>query len=363
MDWEKISFKADENSPLPKYQQIAREIEAVIRTSRLAPGTKLPGNRLLADCFHTTAVTIGKALDGLAARGLIECRHQSGTYVCDTALPGSRRIAVFRHKITSGDYGFIGPIVDTLYRRFSADGYQMISLVAKPGEYLQFFDEFQLAGCVVLTPEENFFPQIRKLREENIPVVTIGTAGDEYRDFAFGTDHAQAAERAVRYLHSLGHTRIGIVSSEGNIAARQRKAAYASAMWLLGLPVNPGWELDGGDLGRDFERVFSGAELPEALLLTNSEQVIQIYNLCHQHGIKIPDDLSLISFLDSDYVSMLNPPMTVIGQHLEKFTLQAAEQLEKMIRQEKISVPEESFSGGKLIERGSCLSKTIQKTV
>ena len=90
MDWEKISFKADENSPLPKYQQIAREIEAVIRTSRLAPGTKLPGNRLLADCFHTTAVTIGKALDGLAARGLIECRHQSGTYVCDTALPGSR---------------------------------------------------------------------------------------------------------------------------------------------------------------------------------------------------------------------------------------------------------------------------------
>ena len=73
----------DLSSPMNRRQRIAEEIEKLILTNRLLPGTRLPSEMEFARRFKVSRPTISEALQLLAQRGLVERRTGSGTYVGD----------------------------------------------------------------------------------------------------------------------------------------------------------------------------------------------------------------------------------------------------------------------------------------
>lgn len=58
-----------------------------IQKNNLAPGDKLPNEYDLAGAFHVSRGTVREAVQSLSARGVLEVRRGSGTYVLKTALP------------------------------------------------------------------------------------------------------------------------------------------------------------------------------------------------------------------------------------------------------------------------------------
>lgn len=71
--------------PKRLYEQIAEQIEALIRDGSFARGTRLPAERELAEQLGVSRPSIREALIALEAAGLIETRVGDGTYVRDTA--------------------------------------------------------------------------------------------------------------------------------------------------------------------------------------------------------------------------------------------------------------------------------------
>lgn len=67
--------------------RVARELTQRIADGSLAPGSKLPGETVLARRLGVSRPTLREAIRTLAARGLLEVRPRSGTYVAP-ALPG-----------------------------------------------------------------------------------------------------------------------------------------------------------------------------------------------------------------------------------------------------------------------------------
>lgn len=67
--------------PKRLYEQIAEQIEALIRTHNLLPGSKLPGERELVEALGVSRPSIREALIALETAGFIEFRPGSGTYV------------------------------------------------------------------------------------------------------------------------------------------------------------------------------------------------------------------------------------------------------------------------------------------
>jgi DNA-binding FadR family transcriptional regulator len=63
------------------YEQIAEQIEDVIRSQGLAAGDRLPAERELADQFGVSRPSIREAMIALETAGLIEVRTGDGTYV------------------------------------------------------------------------------------------------------------------------------------------------------------------------------------------------------------------------------------------------------------------------------------------
>lgn len=71
---------------LPRYLAIARDIEADIRTGRLADGARLPSERDMARDRRISRTTARLALQQLAKRGLLEAQVGRGTFVRSGAI-------------------------------------------------------------------------------------------------------------------------------------------------------------------------------------------------------------------------------------------------------------------------------------
>jgi GntR family transcriptional repressor for pyruvate dehydrogenase complex len=63
------------------YQRVATAIADAIEQGRWSPGTRIPGERDLAEEYKVSRPTIREAMIALEMRGWIEARHGSGLYV------------------------------------------------------------------------------------------------------------------------------------------------------------------------------------------------------------------------------------------------------------------------------------------
>jgi LacI family transcriptional regulator len=132
-----------------------------------------------------------------------------------------------------------------------------------------------------------------------------------------GPENLHGVERLVRYLHQLGHSRIGFVSiDEYSPWETERYAGYLYAMNKLDLAVDPTAVLN-----------VTGPQLNDAQLadpvVTLTKQGItawvcvsdglakEVYGHLTTAGLKVPDDVSLVGF---DGVRHLPdcPPLTTI---------------------------------------------------
>ncbi|PCJ07416.1 MAG: GntR family transcriptional regulator [Rhodobacteraceae bacterium] len=71
--------------PAPRYAQIGGGLRAQITNGQLAPGTRLPASRALAQDLGVSRSTVVTAYDQLVAEGYLEARQGAGIFVCDIA--------------------------------------------------------------------------------------------------------------------------------------------------------------------------------------------------------------------------------------------------------------------------------------
>jgi len=64
-----------------RYDEIAEELQEMIRTGRFRVGEKIPPERTLAETFKVSRTCIRQALQALTERHLLESRQGDGTYV------------------------------------------------------------------------------------------------------------------------------------------------------------------------------------------------------------------------------------------------------------------------------------------
>jgi GntR family transcriptional repressor for pyruvate dehydrogenase complex len=68
------------------YEDIVRQVKALIADGRLKSGDRLPPERDLAERFRVSRTSVREALRSLQSRGLIEIRAGEGAFVCDVSV-------------------------------------------------------------------------------------------------------------------------------------------------------------------------------------------------------------------------------------------------------------------------------------
>lgn len=130
-------------------------------------------------------------------------------------------------------------------------------------------------------------------------------------------DDDRGAYAATEYLAGLGHTAIGHVAGPQHAdTSRRRRAGFEEAMRDLGRELSPQWIAEGPYNeagGRNAAlRILNTEPRPTALFVSNLLATVGAMAAARRVGLRIPQDLSVITFDDVSLAMYLDPPVTTV---------------------------------------------------
>ncbi len=170
---------------------------------------------------------------------------------------------------------------------------------------------------VVRTREED--ARIQLLSQHKFPFVAFGRTDDEY-DFPYVDEDGEAGMRTlVQHFIDLGHRRIAFISPpSGLMFGRYRLKGFRDTMADNGLPVLPGWIVEGDMTQRGgaelTEQILALTPRPTAILAGNDLMALGVMTRVQQQGLTVGEDIAVGGFDDIPLVEHTNPPLTTIHQ-------------------------------------------------
>lgn len=185
------------------------------------------------------------------------------------------------------------------------------------------------AGVLLVTTDPT--PRLReRLTSRSIPFAVIDPAGELPPGVAgVGSTNWAGGLAATRHLIELGHTRIAAVSGLPHLLCSwARLDGFRSAMGSAGLPVREDW-LHMGDFlvtgGRTAaEKLFASADRPTAVFAGNDVQALGVIEVAREHGLRVPKDVSVVGYDDTEVAVWLRPRLTTVHQPIRRMAAEAA---------------------------------------
>lgn len=178
---------------------------------------------------------------------------------------------------------------------------------------------------VIYEGETSELPQLAA--ETSVPVVFLDRPVEGL--ISVSTDNYLGGTLAARHLLSLGHTRIGALVGDGEVAnIRARMSGFTSALAAGGVALT--YSLHGSQnltLGERADELMRLSEPPTAIFATNDIVAIGAWRTLLTHGFRIPEDVSLIGFDNIEMGRLLLPPLSTIAQDISALGVHAAELL------------------------------------
>lgn len=187
-----------------------------------------------------------------------------------------------------------------------------------PGESLkQFFARKGIAGAVVRSTVE-YRQELVAMAEQGAPLVVLGDHFENDELHFVYADSRNASREAIEHLVSLGHERVGFVGCDRDDGDHNdRMSAYRDVLQEVGLYRQedihrvPPFRMDGAPLVR---RILSKTDRPTALFIADPLVAVGVVNEAHRLGARVPEDLSVVGFDDTDTRNTVFPNLSAVCQ-------------------------------------------------
>ncbi|NDL57069.1 LacI family DNA-binding transcriptional regulator [Phytoactinopolyspora mesophila] len=201
------------------------------------------------------------------------------------------------------------------------------------------------SGGVILVNSTLDSSMHQELRRLDVPLVVVDPVGGPVLDApTIGATNWAGGLSAVDHLISLGHRRIGVISGPRNLmCSRARLDGYRTGMETAGITLADDliWE---GDFYH--ESGFKGAQAflaladaPTAIAASSDQMAAGAYEAVRRHGLRIPDDVSVIGFDDLPEVRWASPPLSTVRQPLAEMGALAARTVLRLAAGEPVESP------------------------
>ena len=159
-------------------------------------------------------------------------------------------------------------------------------------------------------------------------------------------DDAQGAQLAVGHLLQLGHRAIGYLGTESRPKSnRHRLEGYQGALAAAGIVASNTWIAIAPELDTSAEEdaLIGRTLLPR--LLDEGVTAVFCYNdmlavgallACHERGISVPRDISIVGFDDTTIAGYVTPPLTTVHQPKLQLGSLAAEMLLNLLNERPV---------------------------
>ncbi|WP_438432089.1 GntR family transcriptional regulator [Gorillibacterium sp. sgz500922] len=351
-----------QNDRQPLYMQIQDYFKDRIKNGSLQAGDKIPAEKELMEQFDVSRITVANALVQLAKDGWIYRIPGRGSFVSEPAAetshvrpaettagavsfePSAPRPASTRKRMigliipTMSDY-FAIRLISGINRVLTERGYYLyIALshnsIETEKALIQECLANDTAGLIIFPSDaETYNEEILSLKMSNYPFVLIDRylAGVETNFVC--TDGLNGARLALSHLWELGHRDIAICSDTPlpTITVSDRINGYMEGLKEHGTLINPAMILT--DFKVDYSEIdpqhplyrFIRNRMATAYITLNARLGVYLSTVAKQIGLRVPEDLSIVTFDDPSSGYGEFGTYTHISQSEERMGGEAAE--------------------------------------
>jgi LacI family transcriptional regulator len=235
---------------------------------------------------------------------------------------------------------FFTDVVRGIEDRASASGYSLVlcnsdESLDKEATYLDLAVAEVMAG-VVIAPASSQDTRIDTVLDRGIPVVAMDRLVARDPVDAVVVDSVGGALAATAHLLDAGYARVGCVTGpQHTTSGAGRLEGWRRAHAAAGVQADPGLVrhadfMEAGGLAAARE-LLSAAAPPDAFFVANNLMTLGVLEAVAEAGLRIPDDIGLVTFDDPAWARLTHPALTAVAQPTYEMGLRAAELLEARI--------------------------------
>ncbi|MCQ6559470.1 GntR family transcriptional regulator [Paenibacillus mendelii] len=360
---------------IPLYQKIQEYVRELIDSEGLKTGDRIPTEKELMDRFNVSKITVVNALSGLANEKIITRVPGRGSFVSELAEregdsnahqvtePGAGSSSAASSvqtvdgmdklksgAVKSGIIGVVMPSIDDYFairlikgieRAMDERGYRSMILLTrsqleKEKEAIKTLKRLGVEGLLIFpVDEERYNEEILSMKLGGFPFVLIDRYLPGIETNYIASDGRLGTSLAVDLLWNYGHREIAICSDSPlqTVTVQERIEGYMNALKDKGELINPAHIINGFDLNENDNSDshplyrYIRNRMATAYIALNGRLGVYIYQMAERAGLRIPEDLSIITFDDPTSIVEEFSIFTHIKQYEQDMGYQAAMKL------------------------------------
>jgi len=195
---------------------------------------------------------------------------------------------------------------------------------------------------IIIAAAENTEQQIKQLKKRNIPFVLIDRYFADLNANYVGVNNYEAAYQATKHMIETGRKRIGMIGFKTTLPnLEDRKKGFVQALEdhqiasLKNSVVEVSVDATKEEVEQAIDRLLSLPKPIDALFFASNKLSTFGLKYLNSLSVKVPNDLALCSFDESDATELFYAPLTHIRQPLREMGEMAVDRLMKVIAGEK----------------------------
>ncbi|KHD36085.1 GntR family transcriptional regulator [Clostridium acetobutylicum] len=331
-----------------KYEEVEEKIIDWAVKGKYKPHEKIPTESELMEMFSVSRHTIRKAIGDLVAMQYVYRIQGSGIYISDWTenreyLKNTKNVAVLTTHISNYIFpDIIKGMEDTLYS-------ESYSLLLSSTNNNVMFENSNLKNLLahkidglILEPTKSAYqsPNIGYLNNiisKNIPVVTLNASYPEINTPSLKVDDFKGGKLATNHLISLGHRKLMGIFKVDDSQGINRMNGFISECQENNIPPSPGQILTylseeiSSSLPEKIEYELKSEKKPSGVFCYNDEIAYIVLTIANKLNIKVPEELSIVGFDDSNLAVIMQPKLTTITHPKEQMGKDAAKLIINLI--------------------------------
>ena len=350
-----------------KYLTIVEWAKNYIASEHLKPNDRFLTEKELCSIHGVSRQTVRQALMRLESENVISRVRGSGTFVKGgmiSAQDNVKNIGV----ISTYFSDYIFPyIVTGIERVLNENGYAMQlaithNQVTEETQALQTMMAHGVQGLIV-EPSKSALPNpnselYMQLKKNNVPLVFFNARYPWSNFSCVAMDDEAAGKIVTDYLFDCGHRKISGIFALDDIQGHKRYSGFMKSclehesqtaendvMWFSTSEKKNLFQY------RE-QKMLDILKNYSAIVCYNDNLAIKLLQFCKEHGISVPDDISVVGIDDSKMSSICDVPLTTVRHPHSVLGECAAETLLKLVRTHTTQ-PMDTFFPPELIIRQS----------
>jgi len=329
-------------------KDVAKKLNCSVSTISRAFNDKYDIRKETRELILATANEMGYSPNPMAKSLLKQCSNQIGVVVPEFINP------------------FFPEVIIGMQEVFHKAGYQVLIMQSNESyihelENVKALENNMVDGMILsLSIETKNVEYYKKMISQGFPLVLFNRVSNELETHKVILDDYKWAFFATEHLIYQGYKKIfHFAGPSGLMFSQNRENGFIDAHRKHKLAVDNSSIVETGllisDGEREMEELIKNNNLPDAIFAVNDMAAIGAMKVLKKNGLKIPDDVAIVGFTETQIAPLIDPPLTSVAQPTHEMGRATALLLLDQIENKGILVPQTVILNGRLNVRESSM--------